>query len=114
MKTLLNNHINQFNHILTVVKENDVNRFGGFYSFTKYVAYMVDLLAEDLQENAGEYVANYENIEYYKTHEEECIAWDDLTTIVNNVHHDLTSNDLNKYMDAMDYLLIVKPFDLID
>lgn len=114
MKTTLNNQINQFNHILTVVKENDVNQFGGFYSFTKYVSYMVDLLAEDLQENASQYVANYENIEYYEAHQEECIAWDDLSTIINNVHHDLTSNDLNKFMDAMDYLLIVKPFDLID
>ena len=113
MKTLLNNHINQFNHILTVVKGHDVNQFGGFYSFTKYVSYMVDLLAEDLQDNAGDYIANYENIEYYEAHEEECEAWNDLSTIVNNVHHDITSNELNKFMDAMDYLAIIEPFDLI-
>lgn len=113
MQKTLNNHINQFNHILTVVKGHDVDQFGGFYSFIKYVSYMVDLLAEDLQDNASEYVANYENTEYYEAHEEECIAWYDLSEIISNVHHDITSNDLSKCLQAIDYLAIIQPFDLI-
>lgn len=113
MKTLLNNHINQFNHILTVVKGHDVNQFGGFYSFTKYVSYIVDLLAEDLQDNASEYIANYESSEYYETHEQECETWHELSAIISNVHNDIINNDLSKCLQAIDYLAIIKPFDLI-
>ena len=114
MQKTLNNHINQFNHILTVVKGHDVNQFGGFYDFVKYVSHIVNLLANDLQENASEYVANYENDEYYEAHEQECEVWYELSTIVNGVHNDITNNDLSKCLQAIDYLAIVKPYDLID
>lgn len=113
MTTLLNNQINQFNHILTVVKGHDINQFGGFHSFIVYVKHLIDLLADDLQENASEYVANYENIEYYETHEEECETWYELNALVNNVYNDIINNDLSKCLQAIDYLAIVKPFDLI-
>lgn len=113
MQKTLNNQINQFNHILTVVKGHDISEFGGFHSFIKYVSYMVDLLAEDLQDNASEYVANYESSEYYNTHEQECETWHELSTIISNVHNDIINNDLSKCLQAIDYLAIIKPFDLI-
>lgn len=114
MKKTLNNHINQFNHIIKVVNDHDINQFGGFYDFIGYVKNLVNLLTNDLQDNASEYVANYESSEYYRANEEECETWYELNTIVNNVHNDIINNDLSKCLQAMDYLAIVKPFDLID
>ena len=112
-KTLLNNYTKQFNQLIKEVQNFNVQAYGNYYTFTKHVAYTIDTLWYALNENS-EFVNNYENSEYYKAHTQECELWWNLSELVNNVNHDLTSNELNRYMDAMDYLLIVKPFDLID
>ena len=112
-KTLLNTYTKQFNQLIKDIQNFNIQTYGDYYTFTKHVAYTIENLWYALNENS-DFINNYENDDYYKAHMKECETWYNLSEIVNNVNHDLTSNELNRYMDAMDYLLIVEPFDLID
>ena len=114
MKKHLNQSINQFNELLKEIQSMDIKKYGDFTTFIQYVKYSIDEIDNELTNNCELYVSNYENDEYYNDHTKECETWHDLSALVANVMFDLTSNDLSKYMNALDYLLIVKPFDLID
>lgn len=114
MQKHLNQSINQFNQLLQEIQNMDIQKHGDFTSFIQFVKYSIDEIDNELTNNSELYVANYENDTYYESHEKECDTWHDLSALVANVMFDLTSNDLSKYMNALDYLLIVKPFDLID
>ena len=114
MKKHLNQSINQFNQLVKEIQNMDITKYGDFTSFIQFVKYSIDEIDNELTNNCELYVANYESDTYYESHEKECDTWHELSALVANVMFDLTSNDLSKYMNALDYLLIVKPFDLID
>lgn len=114
MKKHLNQSINQFNQLVKEIQNMNITKYGDFTSFIQFVKYSIDEIDNELTNNCELYVNNYENDEYYNDHTKECETWHDLSALVANVMFDLTSNDLSKYMNALDYLLIVQPFDLID
>ena len=114
MQKHLNQLINQFNGLLKEIQSMKIEKYGDFTTFIQFVKYSIDEIDNELINNCELYVNNYESDTYYESHIKECDTWHDLNTLIANVMFDLTSNDLSKYMNALDYLLIVKPFDLID
>lgn len=114
MRKHLNQTINQFNQLIKEIQNMDIQKYGDFTSFIQYVKYSIDTIDNELVDNCELYVSNYESDTYYESHTKECDTWHDLSALVANVMFDLTSNDLSKYMNALDYLLIIEPFDLID